>query len=760
MRRFVLIVISLLAVQAAAAQSPTALADSAISAGQPWRASQQLAPLLASPESRTPDVIILAARAAAAWEGWTTVQHLLEHEPWLNLQFDRLGDRLLAEAALADNRNSDALTFALLASTPGDSAREPLEQARRNTLVARAYDRLNQLDSAATWYRRASTLLPELGDWFALRAAAVTADSASRGALYAGIALPAAIPRIAWTEAGARDRTNDFDGAAARYDRLGARVQAIRVRWRGAVTDSARAALATDLAMVLRAPSTSTAEARDALDLILQITPPFTDADRLVVARRAATVIRPQDAVNQFALAAQAAPLSAKDRVIYGSALGALQRWPEAAAQFAGITDPAIAGLAAYYRARALMRGGQQDAVVAALRQVVRRFPRDTAAASTALYLLADLTTDAGSIDSARAYYLKIAARYPSSSQRSHATLLAALIAFAKGKPAVTVRELSRALAAHAVPSEIDAARYWLARASLATGDTATAHSIWRELITKGPDSYYAVRSAARLDTLPWPSFGPDSVPAPDSLNGVFDRATLLDHLGMAPEAKLERDRLAADAHTASDFERVAQAFAAHGFAARASQLGARAVATGLSRDATLWRLIYPMPFATTLDQVAAQEHVDPLLVAAIIRQESAFDPHATSRTNARGLMQVEPTVGRDLARILGFPDFDPALLWIGPVNLVLGIHHFAAALTHYPEVERSVAAYNAGNARVDHWSATPLNGRTVAGDQVRAPVADIDLFVERIPFVETREYVRAIVRNHAVYQMIYGAHP
>jgi len=145
------------------------------------------------------------------------------------------------------------------------------------------------------------------------------------------------------------------------------------------------------------------------------------------------------------------------------------------------------------------------------------------------------------------------------------------------------------------------------------------------------------------------------------------------------------------------------------------------------------------------------------LLVASVIRQDSGFEPHATARTNARGLMQVEPATGQELAQTLGFPDFDPALLWIGPVNLVLGIHHFAVSVARYPEIERGLAAYNAGTARVDRWSMSPLNGQLRTGDHVRDPIGDVEMFVERIPFVETRDYVRAIIRNQAVYRMLYA---
>ncbi len=736
------------------AQSPLVSADSALTVGHPWRASQLLAPLLAAPATRTPEVVVLAARAAAAWEGWSSVRRLLEHESWLDTRFDRLGRRLLAAADLAEFRNPEAVVNARAATIP-DSGRSIEEQGKRLVLLARAYDRLDLLDSAAASYRRAATLLPDLADWLALRAAGVTRDSTLRASLYASVALPAARPRIPWTEALARDRSNDFDAAAARYEQLGAVVAATRVRWRGAPTDSARREVAARFVELMRSV-TATPEWRDALDLSRQIDLPFSHDDRLVVARHAATVGRPQDAGDQFARAAREAPLSPADRVAYGTALGAVSRWTDAADVFAGVVEPRFAGRAAYYHARALLRNGQQDAAIPALRQVVRRFPTDTFAAATALHLLADLAVDAGEVDSARRNYLKLAARYPSSALRSHAILLAALIAFETGKPETAARELSAALEAHLVANEVDASRYWLARARMSMGDSAAARATWRDLVIRGPENYYAVRAAARLDTMPWNTLTLAPIVPPDSLDGVFARAQRLDQLGLDTEAKFERDRVAAEAKGLAA-KRVGEAFLVRGFPSRATALAARANAAGAVRDATLWQLMYPLPFAVPLRETADREHVDPLLVAAVIKQESGFEPHATSRTDARGLMQVEPSTGRDLAQALSFPDFDPALLWIPPVNLALGIHHYATGLARYPEVIRGLAAYNAGTTRVDRWSTSPLNGQLRPAEHARDPLDDVDIFVERIPFVETRDYVRAIVRNQAVYRMIYG---
>ena len=69
----------------------------------------------------------------------------------------------------------------------------------------------------------------------------------------------------------------------------------------------------------------------------------------------------------------------------------------------------------------------------------------------------------------------------------------------------------------------------------------------WNESLYRGPDNYYAVRAAARLDTIPWPALDPVTEAPPDSLDGIFDRAHRLDVMGMDMEAKFERDRVAAD---------------------------------------------------------------------------------------------------------------------------------------------------------------------------------------------------------------------
>ena len=130
--------------------------------------------------------------------------------------------------------------------------------------------------------------------------------------------------------------------------------------------------------------------------------------------------------------------------------------------------------------------------------------------------------------------------------------------------------------------------------------------------------------------------------------------------------------------------------------------------------------------------------------MAALIRQESSFNPRATSPAGARGLMQVMPSVGAIVARSLGIREWDPVLLYEPEVSIELGVRHLLAFTGRYEHLAYALAAYNAGQSRVARWSA-------------RAGAADPEVFTERIPFAETRDYVRIVLRNRELYRALYS---
>ena len=178
-------------------------ATGALASGRPYLASRTLAPLLASPAPRDPAITLLAARAAAGWDSWGNVVRLLAGEPWLDQLEGGAGRALLARARVERSEEAVRDAVASVANAPAG------EQGPRLVILARSYDRAGILDSAALTYRRAAALLPTIEDWLILRAAGVERDSLRRDSLLARVSLPAARPRIRWTEAVARDRSGD-----------------------------------------------------------------------------------------------------------------------------------------------------------------------------------------------------------------------------------------------------------------------------------------------------------------------------------------------------------------------------------------------------------------------------------------------------------------------------------------------------------------------------------------------------------------------
>ncbi|MDI7246632.1 MAG: lytic transglycosylase domain-containing protein [Bacillota bacterium] len=152
----------------------------------------------------------------------------------------------------------------------------------------------------------------------------------------------------------------------------------------------------------------------------------------------------------------------------------------------------------------------------------------------------------------------------------------------------------------------------------------------------------------------------------------------------------------------------------------------------------------YPTPYRDLVTQYCAEHDVDPFLVTALMRVESRFRPHVVSEKGARGLMQVMPDTGRWVAQELGMDRFDPKMLHDPGVNLRIGTWYLASLKREFGD-DRVVilAAYNAGRGNVRKWLDTSRwTGR----------VEEIDC----IPFPETRDYVRRVLRLYEAYVRVY----
>jgi soluble lytic murein transglycosylase len=427
--------------------------------------------------------------------------------------------------------------------------------------------------------------------------------------------------------------------------------------------------------------------------------------------------------------------------------LSRLGRDREAAAQFARVPNGSpLAADAAYQRARSLLRSGRGAEARTALRTVARSFPRDTTVVSGALFLLADLATDDGRDADARAGFLEVSQRYPSSNLAATSLFHAAIIAYASGDFAAAARDFDALVERYPRAVDATAARYWSGRSRERQGDRARAAERWRDVISNDPLSYYAMRSAARLGIAGWrPAEARDTLETTVALEQAVDRAALLESLGMNTEESFEYDAMAsADRASPDSLLAAADALRERGEVSRAMALARRALAASAPRDTRVFKLAYPLAYGDIIRAEASARKVEPSLAAALIHQESSFNPRATSRAGAMGLMQVLPNVGASIARARGIRSFERVLLYQPDINVRLGMAHLATMLAQYPRIEYALAAYNAGGSPVRRW-------RTKRGTD------DPELFIERIPYEETRDYVRILLRNQATYRTLYG---
>lgn len=156
-------------------------------------------------------------------------------------------------------------------------------------------------------------------------------------------------------------------------------------------------------------------------------------------------------------------------------------------------------------------------------------------------------------------------------------------------------------------------------------------------------------------------------------------------------------------------------------------------------------RLWYPLDYAPVVSGNARLYHLDPALVAAVIYEESQFDPKARSGAGAVGLMQLLPDTARGIALHTGGTKFDPATDLLDPdLNVRYGcwyLNHLRQKYARYPNgPELALAAYNAGQTNVDSWIAATPAGRPV-----------------EIRFAETRDYVADVERLEKLYRRAYG---
>jgi soluble lytic murein transglycosylase len=449
----------------------------------------------------------------------------------------------------------------------------------------------------------------------------------------------------------------------------------------------------------------------------------------------------------------------------------------ELAAVGAAAPDGEVGRQAQLDWAQTLGQSGATEQAIAAYREFAGAYAQD-ARAPEALRRVAELLERAGDAAGAVEQRLDLGRRFPKSEQAPAALHAAALARFQAGDWQGARDAWQLIVDAAAEPLERVRAAFWAGRAAQEAGDDAAAGALFAQARALAPESYYGERAAAVLDVDPpapavaldaplapgdWLALGgwvsdtfklgaaPDGA-APPALasSGAITRALALEEVGLGEQAMDEwgAARAAADAEPAQllAIARLAHERGLPAVAlAAAQQLLAAAPAEAPQPPAALDRLRFPVPWPALVRASAAAEGLDPLLLLALIRQESKFDPTAVSSAGARGLAQIMPDTAHGIARQLGVAEFQLDALDAPATSVRFGAYYIAQQLRASDgSVPAALAAYNAGPGNSQSWS------------EAADPAADADLFVELIDFGETRAYVKLVDSYYQAYQRLY----
>jgi len=159
----------------------------------------------------------------------------------------------------------------------------------------------------------------------------------------------------------------------------------------------------------------------------------------------------------------------------------------------------------------------------------------------------------------------------------------------------------------------------------------------------------------------------------------------------------------------------------------------------------SLVEIIFPKPYIEKAIQESSQYQLSPYLVLGLMRQESAFNKRVVSSARAIGLMQLLPTTATRVARSMGTKLPDQSDLKKPEVNIQLGVKYLSGLLNDFQDnIVYALASYNAGPGKVKQWM------------EIRSHLKPLE-FMENIPYKETRNYVKKVLRNYVIYKTLYG---
>jgi soluble lytic murein transglycosylase len=425
-------------------------------------------------------------------------------------------------------------------------------------------------------------------------------------------------------------------------------------------------------------------------------------------------------------------------------------------------------------RARALYVLGSSQSIVDPVRgadtyeRLAREFPAHPFA-DDALFYAADLYAKSGRVDDALKRLDDIVQRYPNGDFFSEALFRTYWIHRQRGDEDSAVKTLDRIEAAMSQADEsydVERARYWRARGAESKGNGKAAAVLFEKLALEHPSTYYGMMARGRLAGLeperytrvltalatlpepeaPWPLDAAAMADDPHFQAGVellrmgFGDVAANEFLGVNRVGQGEEAlRLLVVALAQCGDSRSAHAIA---------RVALRRDLSGpvLAKTRMVWGLAYPNAFRPLVEKYSKQVNLDPDLLQALMREESALDPKVLSWAGALGLTQLMLPTAKAVAKELHLKRRVTADALLEPeLNIQIGSAYLGHLVGRFNgNASYALASYNAGAGAVDRW-------RT---DHSKLA---LDEWVEEIPVAETRGYVKRVLRSYVTYQMLNG---
>lgn len=490
--------------------------------------------------------------------------------------------------------------------------------------------------------------------------------------------------------------------------------------------------------------------------LLARYVPVFSEQERYSRAKKWMDADQPLEAISELSpsLAGQLRKNRAAMDFLFLEALSRAERTTEAEsfAQLLLKAAPEWASRVQMLLAREALRRDEPARAQTLLTELEQQHPQSTEAPE-ARFLQGWISLHQNDFNECVRLFSTFPGLYPSSSRREEAIWYLGLCHLRANQMDSAQAAFKNLIALYPSSPLVPQARYWHVRSAELAKDAPSKGfgEQYEELRRELFGSIYAVYSDLRLHSSgnkPPKRGAPPPTPTP-AVPERLSLFALLSSVGLSQDAATEASHQLRSLDAPENALGAGAVLLERGAFAAAHQLATQRLwrSAVVERQPEALALLYPQAYRPTVDTFSRQHAIPAPFVWAIMKRESRFRPDVKSSVGARGLMQLIPKTAERVSENLKLPAAPAEALFEPALNIRLGTWYLGALRRRFPHRALVAAAYNAGPAPVLSW--VEKYGHL-----------PLDLFVELIPFKETRGYVKQVLADEFVYRHLYDLEP